>query len=100
MLAMDQGVVEEWLSEFKTLPETAVSSYAASLKDKGSLVPALYKVIRENYIQTILLNLCKCMNKNMSLTFCSCLPALHFQIVSKFSSNANAFSDLMIKLRD
>uniref|UniRef100_A0A671Q3B6 Hyccin-like n=1 Tax=Sinocyclocheilus anshuiensis TaxID=1608454 RepID=A0A671Q3B6_9TELE len=49
MLAMDQGVVEEWLSEFKTLPETAVSSYAASLKDKGSLVPALYKVIRENY---------------------------------------------------
>lgn len=49
MLAMDQGVVEEWLSEFKTLPETAVSSYAASLKDKGFLVPALYKVIRENY---------------------------------------------------
>ncbi|XP_056088712.1 hyccin [Rhinichthys klamathensis goyatoka] len=49
MLAMDQGVVEEWLSEYKTLPETAVSSYAASLKDKGSLVPALYKVIRENY---------------------------------------------------
>uniref|UniRef100_A0A672MBU4 Hyccin n=1 Tax=Sinocyclocheilus grahami TaxID=75366 RepID=A0A672MBU4_SINGR len=49
MLAMDDGVVEEWLSEFKTLPETAVSSYAASLKDKGSLVPALYKVMRENY---------------------------------------------------
>uniref|UniRef100_A0A671Q1I4 Hyccin n=1 Tax=Sinocyclocheilus anshuiensis TaxID=1608454 RepID=A0A671Q1I4_9TELE len=49
MLAMDEGVVEEWLSKFKTLPETAVSSYAASLKDKGSLVPALYKVIRENY---------------------------------------------------
>ncbi|XP_016115742.1 hyccin isoform X2 [Sinocyclocheilus grahami] len=53
MLAMDQGVVEEWLSEFKTLPETAVSSYAASLKDKGSLVPALYKVIRENYSDEI-----------------------------------------------
>lgn len=49
MLAMDHSVVEDWLSEFKTLPETAVSSYAASLKDKGSLVPALYKVIRENY---------------------------------------------------
>ncbi|TSO47171.1 Hyccin [Bagarius yarrelli] len=49
MLAMDQGVVEEWLSEFKTFPETAISSYAASLKEKGSLVPALYKVIRENY---------------------------------------------------
>ncbi|XP_036371467.1 hyccin isoform X2 [Megalops cyprinoides] len=49
MLAMDQGVVEEWLSEFKTLPETATSSYAASLKEKASLVPALYKVIRENF---------------------------------------------------
>ncbi|XP_041811440.1 hyccin isoform X1 [Chelmon rostratus] len=49
MLAMDQGVVEEWLSEFKTLPDSAVSNYAASLKDKGCLVPALYKVIRENY---------------------------------------------------
>ncbi|XP_020788324.1 hyccin isoform X2 [Boleophthalmus pectinirostris] len=49
MLAMDQGVVEEWLSEYKTLPDSAVSSYAASLKDKGALVPALYKVIRENY---------------------------------------------------
>ncbi|KAM6974686.1 hyccin isoform 2-T3 [Tautogolabrus adspersus] len=49
MLAMDQGVVEEWLSEFKTLPDSAVSNYAASLKDKGALVPALYKVVRENY---------------------------------------------------
>ncbi|TNN85838.1 Hyccin [Liparis tanakae] len=49
MLAMDQGVVEEWLSEFKTLPDSAVSNYAASLKDKCALVPALYKVIRENY---------------------------------------------------
>uniref|UniRef100_A0A8C7D1I5 Hyccin PI4KA lipid kinase complex subunit 1 n=1 Tax=Oncorhynchus kisutch TaxID=8019 RepID=A0A8C7D1I5_ONCKI len=33
----------------QTLPDSAVSSYAASLKEKGSLVPALYKVIRENY---------------------------------------------------
>ncbi|XP_056154489.1 hyccin isoform X2 [Lampris incognitus] len=49
MLAMDQGVVEDWLSEFKTLPDSALSTYATSLKDKGSLVPALYKVIRENY---------------------------------------------------
>nr|XP_054600624.1 hyccin isoform X2 [Nothobranchius furzeri] len=49
MLAMDQGVVEEWLSEFKTLPDSAVVTYAASLGDKGSLIPALYKVIRENY---------------------------------------------------
>uniref|UniRef100_A0A8C8A5H3 Hyccin PI4KA lipid kinase complex subunit 1 n=1 Tax=Oryzias sinensis TaxID=183150 RepID=A0A8C8A5H3_9TELE len=46
---MDQGVVEEWLSEFKTLPDSAISTYAASLKDKGALVPSLYKVIRENY---------------------------------------------------
>ncbi|XP_054914802.1 hyccin isoform X1 [Poeciliopsis prolifica] len=49
MLAMDQGVVEEWLSEFKTLPDSAITTYAASLKEKGSLIPALYKVIRENY---------------------------------------------------
>uniref|UniRef100_A0A674NEU4 Hyccin PI4KA lipid kinase complex subunit 1 n=1 Tax=Takifugu rubripes TaxID=31033 RepID=A0A674NEU4_TAKRU len=53
MLAMDQGVVEEWLSEFKTLPDSAISSYAASLKDKAALVPALYKVIRENYSDEI-----------------------------------------------
>ncbi|KAG2465090.1 HYCCI protein, partial [Polypterus senegalus] len=31
----------------KALPETSIASYAASLKDKSSLVPALYKVIRE-----------------------------------------------------
>lgn len=36
-------------SFFQTLPETAVSSYAASLREKGYLVPALYKVVRENY---------------------------------------------------
>ncbi|XP_077405033.1 hyccin isoform X2 [Vanacampus margaritifer] len=53
MLAMDQGVVEEWLSEYKTLPDSAVSAYAASLKDKGALVPALYKVIRENYSELL-----------------------------------------------
>ncbi|XP_019721638.1 hyccin isoform X2 [Hippocampus comes] len=53
MLAMDQGVVEEWLSEYKTLPDSAVSAYAALLKDKGALVPALYKVIRENYSELL-----------------------------------------------
>ncbi|XP_077446309.1 hyccin [Stigmatopora argus] len=53
MLAMDQGVVEEWLSEYKTLPDSAVSAYAASLKDKGALIPALYKVIRENYSELL-----------------------------------------------
>lgn len=33
----------------QTFPETAISSYAASLKEKASLIPALYRVIRENY---------------------------------------------------
>ncbi len=37
------------LCVFQSLPDSAVSNYAASLKDKGALVPALYKVIRENY---------------------------------------------------
>uniref|UniRef100_A0A8C6SMK2 Family with sequence similarity 126 member A n=1 Tax=Neogobius melanostomus TaxID=47308 RepID=A0A8C6SMK2_9GOBI len=36
-------------SLLQTLPDSAVSTYAASLKDKGALVPAIYKVIRENY---------------------------------------------------
>ncbi|XP_061885456.1 hyccin isoform X2 [Entelurus aequoreus] len=53
MLAMDQGVVEEWLSEYKTLPDNAVSAYAISLRDKGALVLALYKVIRENYSELL-----------------------------------------------
>ncbi|XP_043397001.1 hyccin isoform X1 [Chelonia mydas] len=47
MLAVDTGVVEEWLSEFKTLPEASISNYATNLKDKSSLVSSLYKVIRE-----------------------------------------------------
>ncbi|XP_075778332.1 hyccin isoform X2 [Pelodiscus sinensis] len=47
MLAVDTGIVEEWLSEFKTLPESSISSYATNLKDKSSLVSSLYKVIRE-----------------------------------------------------
>ncbi|RXM27624.1 Hyccin [Acipenser ruthenus] len=32
---------------FQTLPETAIPSYAAGLKDKASLVSALYRVIQE-----------------------------------------------------
>ncbi|XP_067864963.1 hyccin isoform X3 [Heterodontus francisci] len=47
MLATDKGVVEEWLSEFKTLPETSISSYASSLKRKSTLVSELYTVICE-----------------------------------------------------
>uniref|UniRef100_UPI00398E94A3 hyccin isoform X2 n=1 Tax=Pristiophorus japonicus TaxID=55135 RepID=UPI00398E94A3 len=45
MLATGKGVVEEWLSEFKTLPETSISSYASSLKGKSTLVSELYIVI-------------------------------------------------------
>ncbi|KAL8183681.1 UNVERIFIED_CONTAM: hypothetical protein K2H54_048668 [Gekko kuhli] len=47
MLGSERGVVEEWLSEFKALPETQVSSYAATLHRKKTLVPALYKVIQD-----------------------------------------------------
>ncbi|XP_072300322.1 hyccin 2-like [Eucyclogobius newberryi] len=47
MLGSERDVVEEWLSEFKSLPETQISSYAGSLHQKKSLVPALYRVIQE-----------------------------------------------------
>ncbi|XP_068063401.1 hyccin-like [Anomalospiza imberbis] len=47
MLAVDTGVVEEWLSEFKTLPEASISKYATNLKDKTALISSLYKVIQE-----------------------------------------------------
>lgn len=47
MLSTERGVVEEWLSEFKTLPEASITSYAVSLKEKTSLVSALYEVIQE-----------------------------------------------------
>ncbi|XP_061547562.1 hyccin 2-like isoform X1 [Phycodurus eques] len=47
MLGSERGVVEEWLSEFKSLPETHLSSYAGSLHLKKPLVPALYRVIQD-----------------------------------------------------
>lgn len=47
MLGSERGVVEEWLSEFKSLPETQISGYAGSLHLKKSLVPALYRVIQD-----------------------------------------------------
>ncbi|XP_007428061.1 protein FAM126B isoform X1 [Python bivittatus] len=47
MLGSERGVVEEWLSEFKALPEMQISSYAATLHRKKILVPALYKVIQD-----------------------------------------------------
>ncbi|XP_042330832.1 hyccin isoform X4 [Sceloporus undulatus] len=47
MLAADTGIVEEWLSEYKTVPEASIPSYAKNLKDKISLVSSLYKVIQD-----------------------------------------------------
>ncbi|KAM9663541.1 hyccin 2 isoform 2-T5 [Trichechus inunguis] len=48
MLGSERGVVEEWLSEFKALPDTQVTNYAATLHRKKTLVPALYKVIQDS----------------------------------------------------
>lgn len=48
MLGSDRSVVEEWLSEFKALPDTQITNYAATLHRKKSLVPALYKVIQDS----------------------------------------------------
>uniref|UniRef100_A0A3P9IS82 Zgc:158316 n=1 Tax=Oryzias latipes TaxID=8090 RepID=A0A3P9IS82_ORYLA len=47
MFGSERSVVEEWLSEFKSLPETHIPSYAGSLHLKKSLVPALYRVIQD-----------------------------------------------------
>ncbi|XP_074550405.1 hyccin 2 isoform X1 [Halichoeres trimaculatus] len=47
MLGSERSVVEEWLSEFKSLPETHIRSYAGSLHLKKTLVPALYRVIQD-----------------------------------------------------
>lgn len=34
MLGSERGVVEEWLSEFKALPDTQITNYAATLHRK------------------------------------------------------------------
>ncbi|KAM9709974.1 hyccin 2 isoform 3-T3 [Menidia menidia] len=47
MRGSERGVVEEWLSEFKSLPDTHIPSYAGSLHLKKSLVLALYRVIQD-----------------------------------------------------
>ncbi|XP_018094462.1 protein FAM126B isoform X1 [Xenopus laevis] len=47
MLGSERGVVEEWLSEYKVLPETQLPAYAATLHRKKTLVSALYKVIQD-----------------------------------------------------
>ncbi|KAE8596473.1 hypothetical protein XENTR_v10016122 [Xenopus tropicalis] len=54
MLTSEKGVVEEWLSEFKTLPEASISSYASGLKNKISLVSALYEVIQKPQSEEIM----------------------------------------------
>ncbi|XP_040609497.1 protein FAM126B isoform X4 [Mesocricetus auratus] len=48
MLGSERAVVEEWLSEFKALPDTQITNYAATLHRKKALVPALYKVIQDS----------------------------------------------------
>ncbi|XP_074051559.1 hyccin isoform X1 [Macrotis lagotis] len=48
MLTTEKGIVEEWLSEFKTLPDAALPEYAKSLEDKSTLISSLYKVIQES----------------------------------------------------
>ncbi|XP_053569273.1 hyccin 2 [Bombina bombina] len=47
MLGSERGVVDEWLSEYKVLPETQLPAYAATLHRKKTLVSALYKVIQD-----------------------------------------------------
>ncbi|XP_052004796.1 protein FAM126B [Xyrauchen texanus] len=48
MMSADRGIVEEWLSEFKILSETQLSSYAGALHQKNTLIPALYSVIQDH----------------------------------------------------
>ncbi|XP_053322575.1 hyccin isoform X2 [Spea bombifrons] len=47
MVTTEKGVVEEWLSEYKMLPEASLASYASNLKEKSTLVSAIYEVIQE-----------------------------------------------------
>lgn len=42
---------------FQTLPETCISSYATSLKDKTALISSLYKVIQEPQSEVSILDL-------------------------------------------
>uniref|UniRef100_A0A672MLS4 Protein FAM126B-like n=1 Tax=Sinocyclocheilus grahami TaxID=75366 RepID=A0A672MLS4_SINGR len=58
MLCSERGVVEEWLSEFKTLPDDQIHSYSGSLRLKKALVPALYSVIQEQPSSELLAPVC------------------------------------------
>uniref|UniRef100_A0A672KD17 Hyccin PI4KA lipid kinase complex subunit 2 n=1 Tax=Sinocyclocheilus grahami TaxID=75366 RepID=A0A672KD17_SINGR len=58
MLCSERGVVEEWLSEFKMLPDDQIRSYSGSLRLKKALVPALYTVIQEQPSSELLAPVC------------------------------------------
>uniref|UniRef100_A0AAY4BYX6 Protein FAM126B-like n=1 Tax=Denticeps clupeoides TaxID=299321 RepID=A0AAY4BYX6_9TELE len=58
MLNPERGVVEEWLSEFKTLPDVQIPRYAGSLHLRSALVSALYSVIQEHPSSELLAPVC------------------------------------------
>ncbi|XP_049321717.1 protein FAM126B isoform X2 [Astyanax mexicanus] len=58
MLCPERGVVEEWLSEFKTLPDDLIPGYTCHLRLKKGLVPALYAVIQEQPCSELLAPVC------------------------------------------
>ncbi|XP_017554966.1 protein FAM126B isoform X1 [Pygocentrus nattereri] len=58
MLCPERGVVEEWLSEFKTLPDDLIPGYTCRLRLKKGLVPALYAVIQEHPSSELLAPVC------------------------------------------
>ncbi|XP_046714204.1 protein FAM126B isoform X2 [Silurus meridionalis] len=58
MLFPERGVVEEWLSEFKTLPDDLIPGYTCCLHLKKGLVPALYAVIQEQPSSELLAPVC------------------------------------------
>ncbi|XP_027027227.1 protein FAM126B isoform X3 [Tachysurus fulvidraco] len=58
MLCLERGVVEEWLSEFKTIPDDLIPGYTCCLRLKKGLVPALYAVIQEQPSSELLAPVC------------------------------------------
>ncbi|XP_031414561.1 protein FAM126B isoform X2 [Clupea harengus] len=58
MLQTERGVVAEWLSEFKALPDVHIPRYAGSLHLKRALVPALYRVIQAHPSSELLAPVC------------------------------------------
>uniref|UniRef100_A0A8C5M930 Hyccin PI4KA lipid kinase complex subunit 1 n=1 Tax=Leptobrachium leishanense TaxID=445787 RepID=A0A8C5M930_9ANUR len=53
MVTTEKGVVDDWLSEFKILPEASITNYASSLKERSSLVSAIYEVIQEPHSELL-----------------------------------------------